>query len=261
MGTNAELTVMPAPAGTGRYFAVLNGSGGEVLVPATLASVTETQLSTTLSTGPGRVQTVEHLLSALEGMGVTNARLELRGGGEVPLLDGSADLWVKAIREAGVVLAASSGGEPLPCSSLAVARPITVHEGDTFVAAFPAKETRLTYGIDFSQLPVVGRQWFTWCPTDAGGYEGLVAPARTFGIMEQIEQLRSMGLIKGGSLDNALVCSMKTGWVNPPLRFPDEPCRHKLLDLIGDLALLGVGGNAGLPRGHIVAYKVHPLAT
>ncbi|CAI5947901.1 unnamed protein product [Closterium sp. NIES-64] len=90
---------------------------------------------------------------------------------------------------------------------------------------------------------------------ECGDYVSGIAPARTFCILEQVEQMRAAGLIRGGSLDNALVCSQARGWVNPPLRLPLEPCRHKLLDLIGDLALCARGGNAGIPNAHIVAYK------
>eukprot|EP00898_Chlorokybus_atmophyticus_P000285 jgi/Chlat1/1257/Chrsp115S01695 len=260
LGELAEVRVMPAAAGEGRYFACFDDNNKELRVAATVDSVVDTQLSTTLGDGAKdtSIRTVEHLLSALEGCGVDNARIELRGGAEVPLLDGSARDWVAAIRDSGVIPAHSNNNTSPQHSHhsrvpLHVHKPITVTGGDAFVAAFPANETRLTYGIDFPQLPVVGSQWYSWTPAES--YEEEVAPARTFGILEQIEQLRAMGLIKGGSLENALVCSMKTGWVNPPLRFANEPCRHKLLDLIGDLALLNMNGNPGLPVAHVVAYK------
>lgn len=109
----------------------------------------------------------------------------------------------------------------------------------------------------FLQVPAIGGpHWYTYTPEEGPGtsYENDIAPARTFGVYEQFEQLRAAGLIKGGSLENALVCSISKGWLNPPLRFPNEPCRHKLLDLIGDLALAEVDGS-GFPNAHIVAYK------
>ncbi len=112
----------------------------------------------------------------------------------------------------------------------------------------------MTYGIDFT-YEAIGNQWHSWSPAEAN-FATEIAPARTFGFAEQIEQLQRSGLIKGGNLENALVCSHQ-GWVNPPLRFTNEPARHKLLDLVGDLSLLGL-----LPTAHLIAYKAsHKLHT
>jgi UDP-3-O-[3-hydroxymyristoyl] N-acetylglucosamine deacetylase len=131
---------------------------------------------------------------------------------------------------------------------------IWIQQGDQFVAALPSPELRFTYGIDFDLQPI-GNQWFSWQPSQES-FMTAVAPARTFGLAHQIEQLRQAGLIKGGSLDNALVCDQER-WINPPLRFPNEPVRHKLLDLIGDLSLLGE-----FPQAHFIAYKAsHDLHT
>lgn len=257
-GEDTTIRLLPAPASKGRYFAIKRCHSSEFEeenIPASVHAVVETRLSTTLGRGEFKVQTVEHLLSALEGLRVDNVRIELKGGAEVPILDGSAKLWVKAIESVGVVTARDKEGRSLKKLSLAPDKPIVVYEGDSWVAAFPSPNPRLTCGIDFSQLPVVGKQWFTWDPLGSDSYTKEVASARTFGIMEQIEQLRAAGLIKGGSLENALVCSMQGGWLNPPLRYADEPCRHKLLDLVGDLALCSVGGQGGIPNAHVVAYK------
>jgi UDP-3-O-[3-hydroxymyristoyl] N-acetylglucosamine deacetylase len=122
-----------------------------------------------------------------------------------------------------------------------------VYQGDAFVAALPAPTTRFTYGIDFD-LPAIGNQWHSWTPGQES-FADAIAPARTFGLAHQIDQLRQAGLIKGGSLENALVCGDQ-GWLNPPLRFSNEPVRHKLLDLVGDLSLLG-----NFPVAHFLAYK------
>jgi UDP-3-O-[3-hydroxymyristoyl] N-acetylglucosamine deacetylase len=172
----------------------------------------------------------------------------------VPLLDGSALEWVEAIQRVGIVPQAAER------RVWAVEQPIWIQEGDAFVAALPAAELRFTYGIDFA-LPAIGNQWFSWSPhagqiNRADSFAAAVAPARTFGLAHQIEHLRQNGLIKGGSLENALVCS-ESGWINPPLRFSNEPVRHKLLDLVGDLSLVG-----SFPRAHILAYKAsHRLHT
>jgi UDP-3-O-[3-hydroxymyristoyl] N-acetylglucosamine deacetylase len=202
-------------------------------------------LSTELRQEDASVRTVEHLLAALVGLGIDNVRIEITGP-EVPLLDGSALGWVEVICQAGRHLQ----GKPRPVARLR--QPVSVRDGDAFVVAFPASRYRFTYGIDF-EVAAIGNQWFSWSPgEDPFGSEGFavaVAPARTFGLAHQVEQLRASGLIQGGSLDNALVCS-EEGWLNPPLRFDNEPVRHKMLDLIGDLSLLG-----NLPMAHIVAYK------
>jgi UDP-3-O-[3-hydroxymyristoyl] N-acetylglucosamine deacetylase len=128
-----------------------------------------------------------------------------------------------------------------------VEEPIWVCRDDAFVAALPAPMTRFTYGIDFEN-PAIGNQWHSWTPEQEHFAEA-IAPARTFGLANQVDQLRDRGLIKGGSLENALVCG-DHGWLNPPLRFSNEPVRHKLLDLVGDLSLLGK-----FPVAHVLAYK------
>jgi UDP-3-O-[3-hydroxymyristoyl] N-acetylglucosamine deacetylase len=162
-------------------------------------------------------------------------------------LDGSAQGWVEAIAEVGTVV------QDQPRSPATVTEPIWIREGDAFVAALPAPETRFTYGIDFD-LAAIGNQWHSWLLTTSFADE--IAPARTFGLLHQIDYLRDRGLIKGGNLDNALVCG-PNGWLNPPLRFANEPARHKLLDLVGDLSLLGT-----IPTAHYLAYKAsHHLHT
>jgi UDP-3-O-[3-hydroxymyristoyl] N-acetylglucosamine deacetylase len=216
-------------------------------VPARVTAVHQTQLSTELRQGSAGVRTVEHLLAALSGLGIDNARIELDAP-EVPLLDGSAQPWVTAIAAAGSV------PQNAPIRAWSLASPIWVREGDAFVAALPAAALRLTYGIDF-EVPAIGNQWHSWSPA-VESFASAIAPARTFGLLSQIETLRANGLIQGGSLENALVCGAD-GWLNPPLRFPNEPVRHKLLDLLGDLSLLGM-----LPTAHILAYKAsHSLHT
>lgn len=238
-GVSVQVRVGPAAVGRGRAFIRVD-LPDRPRIPAHIDRVDQTQLSTELRHGAARVRTVEHLLAALAGMGVDNAEVEIDGP-EVPLLDGSAQDWVQAIIAVGLV----DQGEPR--SVLTLTEPVWVCRDDAFVAAFPASEPRFTYGIDF-ELPAIGNQWHSWSP-QREAFATTLAPARTFGLAHQIEQLQAQGLIKGGSLENALVCSAD-GWVNPPLRFANEPARHKLLDLVGDLSLLGA-----LPRAHIVAYK------
>ena len=203
------------------------------------AQVCETQLCTALQLEQRRLATVEHLLAALAGVGISSALL-LVDGPEIPLMDGSAQPWVEAIAEVGLK---PLGPRPLP---LVLSQPITLQQGQSFATALPSDQLRLGAAIEFPQ-PAIGRQLYSLELTPQAFVEQ-IAPARTFGFKHQVEQLLAAGLIKGGALDNALVCDGE-GWVNPPLRFADEPVRHKLLDLLGDLAL------AGLPQAQVFAFR------
>jgi UDP-3-O-[3-hydroxymyristoyl] N-acetylglucosamine deacetylase len=156
------------------------------------------------------------------------------------LLDGSALPWVEAIAEAG--LEDLGLREPLP----ELNEPVHVQQGHGFITALPSDELFLSAAIEFPQ-PAIGRQLFSISLTPQAFVEQ-IAPARTFGFRDQVENLLAAGLIKGGALDNALVCDGEN-WLNPPLRFADEPVRHKLLDLIGDLALVG------FPQAQVMAYR------
>jgi UDP-3-O-[3-hydroxymyristoyl] N-acetylglucosamine deacetylase len=245
-GEISTVKVLPADSGAGRYFVRIDLANCPI-IPATIEYVSQTNLSTELAVGDAGVRTVEHLLAALVASGIDDARIEINGA-EVPLLDGSAKIWSNAIDFRGIVATAP---DIAPCC---LKEPIWIYESDAFVAALPATETRFTYGIDFP-YPAIGNQWHSW-QFDRTSFATKIAPARTFGFAEQIEKLQQAGLIKGGSLDNALVCSQE-GWLNPPLRFTNEPARHKLLDLVGDISLLGY-----LPQAHFIAYKAsHKLHT
>ncbi|GBF79232.1 UDP-3-O-acyl-N-acetylglucosamine deacetylase [Aphanothece sacrum] len=237
-GVNTQVKVLPANSGEGRYFVRVD-LPDQPIIPAHVSAVNQTTLSTQLGVGNAQVCTVEHLLAALVASGIENARIEIDGP-EVPLLDGSAKIWLEALVKSGFIPSKLESANP-------ILEPIWVRDGDTFVAAIPASEIRFSYGIDFA-YEAIGNQWYSWCPKQESFAE-MIAPARTFGFADQIEQLKQAGLIKGGSLDNALVCD-RQGWLNPPLRFDNEPVRHKLLDLIGDLSLLGT-----IPQAHFLAYK------
>ncbi|MEM9804760.1 MAG: UDP-3-O-acyl-N-acetylglucosamine deacetylase [Cyanobacteria bacterium P01_D01_bin.56] len=238
LGQTTQVNVLPAAQNRGRYF-VRTDLGSEV-IPATVLAVNQTQLSTQLEANGTQVRTVEHLLAALWAAGVDNARIEIDGP-EVPLMDGSSLDWSQRIQAVETV------EQEAERTVSKLQEPIVVRDGDAYVMALPASQMRFSYGIDFP-VSAIGNQWHSWSPED-GDFAELVAPARTFAMAHQIEGLRSQGLIKGGSLENALVCNQE-GWLNPPLRFPNEPARHKLLDLVGDLSLLGV-----LPTMHVTAYR------
>jgi UDP-3-O-[3-hydroxymyristoyl] N-acetylglucosamine deacetylase len=238
-GQETQICLRPAPANTGRVF-IRTDLPDQPPIPAQVTAVRQTLLSTELGAGTATIRTVEHLLAALTGSGVDNVYIDVSGG-EIPLLDGSALPWVELIQQVGVISQAT------PRTALAIATPLWIREEDAFVVAMPAPEPRYTYGIDFD-LPAIGNQWSSWSPANES-FATAVAPARTFGLAHQIDYLKSQGLIQGGSLENALVCD-QSGWLNPPLRFDNEPARHKLLDLVGDLSLLGT-----LPQAHVIAYK------
>jgi UDP-3-O-[3-hydroxymyristoyl] N-acetylglucosamine deacetylase len=238
-GEQVTVTVSPAPINAGRFFIY-----GDQKIPADTSVVKASQLSTELRLNNIGVRTVEHLLSALFGMGVHNACIQLDRS-ELPILDGSALPWVEKIIEVGIETQLE-GDRLIP-----LLEAVTVSNGDSFVTAVPADSLRFTYGIEYP-TKAIAEQWFSWAPeidNFSQKFAAEIAPARTFTLAAFIDQARSAGLIKGGSLDNALVCDQER-WINPPLRFENEPCRHKLLDLIGDLSLLGC-----LPKAHILAYK------
>ena len=203
------------------------------------SQVRASQLCTALQLDAKRLATVEHLLAALAGTGVSQAEILVEGE-EIPLLDGSALPWVEAIAEAGLA--------PVPGAvvSPVLESPITLQQGSSFVTALPADSLHVGAAIEFRDQ-AIGRQLFSLALTPETFVEQ-IAPARTFGLRSQVDQLRAAGLIQGGGLDNALVCDGDR-WLNPPLRFSDEPVRHKILDMIGDLALLG------LPRAQVFAYR------
>ena len=221
-------------------FFILDDAPGSAPVRLEPSQVRDSQLCTTLDFGARRVATVEHLLAALAGCGLSHVAIELSGD-EIPLLDGSALGWVEAIAEAGLQRAAT----PRPAAP-ELQQAVVLHRGASVITATPADRFQLIGVIDFPQ-PAIGRQQFSIALTPQA-FVDEIAPARTFGFRDQVEQLRAAGLIQGGALDNALVCD-GDHWLNPPLRFPDEPVRHKLLDLIGDLALVG------FPQAQVLVYR------
>ncbi len=209
--------------------------------------VRHSQLCTSLHLGGRNLSTVEHLLAALAGCGLTHVEIKVKGD-EIPLLDGSALCWIEAINEAGL-RAVSSSRSP----QLKLEKPLTCYRKNSVISATPADEFNLVGVIDFPQK-AIGHQIYSIQLTPER-FINEIAPARTFGFLEQLDYLKQKGLIKGGGLDNALVCD-DDHWINPPLRFPDEPVRHKLLDLIGDLALVG------FPKAQVLVYRgSHALHT
>jgi UDP-3-O-[3-hydroxymyristoyl] N-acetylglucosamine deacetylase len=224
-----SVTVLPAPAYTGYLFRRTDLNGFEI--PATPENVTHVSYATTLMKSGVMVATVEHLLSALRGCGVDNVFIDVDSL-EVPILDGSSLRWVELIEEAGVTQLR------VPRPFLRVLKRISVAEKNRRMSIEPSEQFRITCEIDFEH-PMIGRQRFD-ATFQNGNYRELIAPARTFGFVDELELLRQSGLARGGSLENAIALT-PDGMLNPePLRFSDEFVRHKILDIIGDLALCGM---------------------
>ena len=199
-----------------------------------------TMLCTAVKLGGRNLYTIEHLLSSMAGCGLSYIHIEVDGK-EIPLLDGSAIQWVKDFEEVGIKKA------PRPDNFFQeINKSIILNKEGSVIAATPSKKTTIISTINFA-YKAIGNQTFV-IDLNPKSFVEMIAPARTFGFKDQFQELSELGLIKGGSLENALVCDGDK-WVNPPLRFDNEPIRHKILDLIGDLALVG------LPKAQILVYK------
>ncbi len=234
-----NVSVHPAPAYTGYLFRRTDLNGFEI--PASPDNVAHVSYATTLMKSGVMIATVEHLLSALRGCGVDNVFIDVDSL-EVPILDGSSLGWVELINDAGVVELSA------PRAHLRVLKRVEVSEKNRKMSIEPASTFRISCEIEFTH-PLIGLQTLDVSFTN-GNYADLIAPARTFGFTDELEMLRSSGLARGGSLENAIALT-KDGILNPePLRFADEFVRHKILDIIGDLAL------CGLPiQGHVRASR------
>ena len=226
-GAPVTLRILPAPAGTGIVFRRTDLESFEI--EASGRNVARVSYATSLMKKGVLISTTEHLLSAFIGAGIDNAIVELDNL-ELPILDGSARPFVEMIQKAGI------RRQRKIRTYLRIVREVELREGDKFIAVYPANTYSVSYSINFPH-PQIGRQTFCVQLTN-GSYLREIAPARTFGFMHEAEAMRQQGLIRGASTDNAIVLS-RDGVLNPPLRFVDEFVRHKVLDLIGDLALIG----------------------
>jgi len=237
-GRKVTLSLKPAPVDSGIRFR--RSDIGGVEVPAQAHHVGGINYATGLSRDAVRVDTVEHLLAALVSLGVDNAVVELNSP-EVPIMDGSAAPFVYLIQEAGVKRLDA------PRRYLKVTRPISLTRGDKRIAIYPSDHFKVTYSIAFDH-PLLRHQARTVRVTEESFVEE-IAPARTFTFLKEVEMLRQQGLALGGSLENAVVIG-DTGVLNNALRFDDEFVRHKILDVIGDMALVGYP-----IIGHLVAHR------
>ena len=243
-GNKVTLSLKPAAPDHGIRFR--RTDLGNVEVPATVNNLAAIQLATGLSRDQVSVETVEHLLSALVSLGVDNVIVELNSP-EVPIMDGSAAPFVYLIQEAGIKKQAKNR------KFLKIVRPVALSRGDKRIAIYPSDHFKVTYSVSYDH-PLLRHQSRTLRITDESFIEE-IAPARTFTFLKDVEMLRQNGLALGGSLENAVVLG-ETGVLNA-LRFEDEFVRHKILDAIGDLGLVGYP-----VIGHLVAHRAgHALHT
>ena len=232
------MSLKPAPANFGIRFRRSDVNGFEV--PATVGHIGGINYATGLSRDAVRIDTVEHLLAALVSLGIDNAIVELNSP-EVPIMDGSAAPFIYLIQEAGVKTLSA------PRRYIKVLRPISLSRGNKRIALYPSDHFKVTYSIAYDH-PLLREQSRTLRLSESVFIDE-IAPARTFTFLKEVEQLRQQGLALGGSLENAVVIG-ETGILNNALRFTDEFVRHKILDAIGDLALLGHP-----VVGHLVAHR------
>ena len=237
-GKKVKISLVPAPADSGIRFRRTDLGGMEI--PAHVSQLsTKQQLQTGLGNGEATVETVEHLLAALHCMGVDNAVVELNHR-ELPIMDGSSAPWVYLIQDAGVKTL------NVARKAIQINRPIQIQDGDKRIALYPFDGFKISYTINFDH-PMLRHQQKTM-DLDEQVFIDQIAPARTFGFLKEVEFLRQRGLAMGGSFENSIVLG-ETGVLNP-LRFEDEFVRHKILDAVGDLALLGHP-----IQGHLVVHR------
>ena len=238
-GKKVTLSLRPAPQNSGIRFRRTDLGGVEIA--AHVANVGAVAYATQLRVGEARVETVEHLLAALVSAGIDNVVIELNTP-EVPIMDGSSAPFIYLVQEAGVKTLSE------PRRYLKVTRPISLTRGDKQITLYPSDQLKVTYTISFDH-PLLRHQAKTMVVSEHS-FVDEIAPARTFTFLKEVEILRQNGLALGGSLDNAIVIG-DTGVLNSSLRFDDEFVRHKILDLVGDLALVGhpVVAHAVVHRG------------
>jgi UDP-3-O-[3-hydroxymyristoyl] N-acetylglucosamine deacetylase len=239
-GRKVNMRIKPASADTGIVFVRKDLPAASPIL-AEFNNVYDTTLATSLGTNGATVATVEHLLSAFSGMGVDNAMVELDSF-EVPIMDGSALPFVNMLKEVGTHVQGKTK------KLLVIKKPVSVKEGGGNAVLLPANEFKITYEIDFKHV-AIGRQSYSMTFSDEK-YEKEICAARTFGFLSEVEYMQAKGLALGGSLKNAIVLDDRKILNKEGLRCPDEFVKHKILDAIGDLFLLG------MPIiGHFVAYK------
>lgn len=235
-GLRVELTLRPAAPNTGIVFHRVD-LPDVVDIPATASMVSDTRMASVLQVGSARVSTVEHLMSALAGLGIDNLHVDLTAE-EVPIMDGSAATFVYLLRSAGIEEQAS------PKKFIRVLKSVEIREGEgkqeKWARLEPHDGFALAFSIDFQHPAIDSTANFAEIDFATNSYVKEIARARTFGFVNEVEALRSMGLARGGSLDNAIVMDEYRVLNSDGLRYDDEFVKHKILDAVGDLYLIGM---------------------
>lgn len=248
-GKEVDITLRPAVSDTGIVFKRVDLPGSPS-VRAICDYVSDTRLATTIKKGNAVVSTVEHLMAAFSLMRIDNAIVEIDGP-EVPIMDGSAAFFVKSIKEGGIIVQESLR------RYIVVTRPVIVESNGSKAAIYPSAESRVTCSVDFNHQALEPQSLTV--STLSVVFEEVVSDARTFGFLKDIDMLKASGLALGGSLANAVVID-ESGIINEEgLRYPDELVRHKILDSIGDLYLMGapvIGHFMSYKGGHALTYKL-----
>ncbi|MCH9608694.1 MAG: UDP-3-O-acyl-N-acetylglucosamine deacetylase [Chlamydiales bacterium] len=229
-GKKVTLTFVPAKEHTGIVFQ-RSDLPGEPIIPASLEYVLDTSRSTTIGVGSTHVHTVEHVLAALAANQIDNLIVRVSNK-EPPIGDGSSSPFIHLIEEAGIE------EQDAVRSVVKIKRPVYLSKKNIHLIALPSDEYRVSYTLNYPNVPVIRSQYFSFSVSDKG-FKEEVSRCRTFALYEEISHLMDQGLIRGGSLDNAVVIKDNAILSKEGLRYPDEMVRHKVLDLIGDLFLVG----------------------
>jgi len=239
-GEKLKLTIKPTPPDSGITFERVDISPCSI-VKASFDNVIGTNMATTIGFNGYSVSTVEHIMAAFFGMGIDNALVQIDGG-EVPIMDGSSAPFVFLLKNAGVTVQNSNK------KFLVVKKPVKVEDGNRSVHLYPSNELKITYKIDFNH-PLIKDQTYELSFSQSSFIQE-ISKARTFGFLKDVETLQNNGLAQGGSLDNAIVVDEFRVLNEDGLRYKDEFVRHKILDFIGDLAIIG-----HIPIGHFVVER------
>lgn len=250
-GAKVSMMICPAKPDTGIRFKRTDIPGGQAVIPGVWDYVVESKLCSTLANGDGvEIKTIEHLMAAFAGLGIDNALVEINGP-EVPIMDGSAAPFVFLIECAGVL------EQAMPKTAIKVLKPVTVRDGNSTVTLVPGEGFSVAFDIEFDSPLVASQDHFVHFVN--GSFKSEISSARTFGFEHEVAAMRANGLLRGGSLDNAVVVSGEKVLNDSGLRYDDEFVRHKILDSVGDLYLAGapiIGHFHGSRSGHAMNHRL-----
>nr|WDB00592.1 UDP-3-0-acyl N-acetylglucosamine deacetylase [Cavernulicola chilensis] len=240
-GELCQINLSPANLNKGIYF--IRKDIDTFHIPAKSNFILNTHLNTSIGfNANSAIRTIEHLMASLIALKISNLRVEVYGP-EIPILDGSASCWTQLIINSRIKI------QQLPLKINFLKRIMFIKCQDSFLLVFPSKVFSITYGIDFESTRIISKQWFTHFPQMYGEFHLLISAARTFGILRQVKFLKKMGMVQGANLRNAWLCTNNI-WLNDLSKFDNEPVKHKVLDLLGDLNL-----TTNFMTMKIIAYK------